>query len=120
MRTGIRDKAILRSYLRLNNKLNDVEKLLNSVLNIITTPVKLTQNEHLMLRSLPNHLIRTYFILQELGSARANQIALITGKARAIESHYLCQLTTMGYVTKKRLPHQKYVTYTTKKPEPIP
>lgn len=110
------EQQLLTSYSKLNYKINGLARQVSDVLNLMTTPVKLTRNEHLILRTLPQHLIKTYFTLQGLANANATQISLITGKARAIESSYLCQLTTMGYITKKRLPHSRLVIFSVRNP----
>ena len=54
------------------------------------------------LLSLPDHLRKTAMVLCKEGEAVADQIANKTGRARAVESGYLNQLCTMGYVKKKR------------------
>ena len=54
------------------------------------------------LLSLPDHLRKTAMVLCKEGEAIADQIANKTGRARAVESGYLNQLCTMGYVKKKR------------------
>jgi predicted transcriptional regulator len=54
------------------------------------------------LLSLPDHLRKTAMILCKEDEATAEQIAEKTGRARAVESGYLNQLHTMGYVNKKR------------------
>ncbi len=54
------------------------------------------------LLSLPDHLRKTAMVLCKEGEAIADQVAKKTGRARAVESGYLNQLCTMGYVKKKR------------------
>ncbi len=50
----------------------------------------------------PKHLQTTIVTLLKLGHATAEDIAGCTGKARAVESAYLNQLTTMKIVLKDR------------------
>jgi hypothetical protein len=54
------------------------------------------------LLSLPDHLRKTAMILCKEDEATAEQISKKTGRARAVESGYLNQLHTMGYVNKRR------------------
>ena len=54
------------------------------------------------LLSLPDHLRKTAVTLCKLGDATADQIAEQTKRARAVESGYLNQLVTMGYLKKER------------------
>jgi len=54
------------------------------------------------LLSLPDHLRKTAMVLCKEDEAIADQVANKTGRARAVESGYLNQLCTMGYVKKKR------------------
>ncbi|MEM2128231.1 MAG: helix-turn-helix domain-containing protein [Candidatus Methanomethylicaceae archaeon] len=46
--------------------------------------------------------------LAKLLEARADEVAKMTGRVRAIESSYLNQLVRMGYVKKVRRGHQIY------------
>jgi hypothetical protein len=112
VRKHLTDVGIIRGYARLNTKINDLHKELRQILTLLTSPVKLTQNEKLILLSLPAHLIKTYFTLESQGKATAHQISQFTNKARAIESSYLCQLATMGYITKRR--NSRIVIYSMK------
>jgi hypothetical protein len=102
MRERLTDQGIIKGYLRLNAKINEVQAEIRQLLQVLTTPTKLTHNERLILLRLPAHLIKTYFTLQTLGKATANEISKHTNKARAIESSYLNQLVTMGFCLKKR------------------
>ena len=53
---------------------------------------------------LPDHLYRTMHALKALGGrAAAPQIAERTGRARAVESGYLCTLWRMGYTTRSQV-----------------
>ena len=54
------------------------------------------------LLSLPDHLRKTAMVTSELGKATADEIAVSTNRARALESGYLNQLVRMGYLKKER------------------
>ncbi|MDD1766556.1 MAG: hypothetical protein LUQ00_01385 [Candidatus Methanomethyliaceae archaeon] len=56
----------------------------------------------------PDHLRKTMIALSKVIDGRADEVANITGRARAIESGYLNQLVRMGYVKKMRRKHQIY------------
>ena len=51
---------------------------------------------------LPKHLQETVLALKKLGEATASDVARVTGKARAVESAYLCQLVHVGKVFRVR------------------
>jgi len=63
-----------------------------------------------ILLKLPDHLRKTMVALSKLIEGRADEVASITGRARAIESGYLNQLVRLGYVKKIRKKHQIYFT----------
>jgi DNA-binding transcriptional ArsR family regulator len=65
-----------------------------------------------LLLEFPDHLRKTVRTLLELGMATAEEMSARTGRSRSLESAYLNQLTTMGYVAKKR--KGKIVYYTIK------
>ncbi len=50
----------------------------------------------------PKHLQTTTVTLLKLGRATAEDLAVITGKARAVESAYLNQLAVMRIIRKSR------------------
>lgn len=101
MRSRITDIGIMRGYTRLHNRIVGIEKKIDQLLKLLSSPVKLTQNEKLILLSLPTHLIKTYFTLDGLGgTATATEISNLTRKARAVESSYLNILVIMGYLVK--------------------
>lgn len=72
------------------------------------TSSKDTELDAWLLLRLPDHLRKTMMALAKLVEARADEVARITGRARAIESGYLNQLVRMGYVKKVRKKHQIY------------
>jgi len=96
------ERGILRGYARLNQKMNELIREVRAILKVVVAPVKLAHNERQILMTLPTHLIKTYFTLESLGRATAEQIASITHKARAVESAYLNQLCIMGFCRKTR------------------
>jgi len=54
------------------------------------------------LLSLPDHLRKSAMTVMKMGKAMAEDVARETGRARAIESSYLNQLTRMGYIKKEK------------------
>jgi predicted transcriptional regulator len=66
------------------------ETVVNGSLDVVT------------LLSLPDHLRKSAMTVMKLGKAMAKDVARETGRARAIESAYLNQLTRMGYMQKSR------------------
>jgi len=61
-----------------------------------------------VLLKLPDHLRKTMIALSKLIEGRADGVAQLTGRTRAIESGYLNQLMRMGYIKKVRRKHQIY------------
>ncbi|MCJ7721927.1 transcriptional regulator [Candidatus Bathyarchaeota archaeon] len=60
------------------------------------------------LLSLPDHLRKTAVSLCRLEKATADEVAGQTKRARAVESSYLNQLVTMGYLKKERQGRKAY------------
>ena len=60
------------------------------------------------LLSLPDHLRKTAVTLCRLEKGTADEVAKQTKRARAVESGYLNQLVTMGYVKKERQGRKAY------------
>ena len=60
------------------------------------------------LLSLPDHLRKTAITLCKLDQATAEEVAEQTKRARAVESSYLNQLVTMGYMKKERRGRKAY------------
>lgn len=60
------------------------------------------------LLSMPDHLRKTAMTVCRLGRATAEEIAQQTHRARAVESAYLNQLVTMGYLKKERRGRKAY------------
>jgi len=61
-----------------------------------------------VLLKLPDHLRKTMIALGKILEGRADGVAQLTGRTRAIESGYLNQLMRMGYIKKVRKKHQIY------------
>jgi hypothetical protein len=61
----------------------------------------LSQKQLYQVLKFPKHLQVSVTSLLKLGLASAEQVAAVTGKARAVESAYLNQLATMRIVHKE-------------------
>jgi hypothetical protein len=70
----------------------------------------MVSNEKRLYRILefPKHLQTTTVALLKLGRATAEEVAQVTGKARAVESAYLNQLFVMKVVSKSRTKRKAY------------
>ena len=70
----------------------------------------MVSNEKRLFRILefPKHLQTTTVALLKLGMATAEEVAQVTGKARAVESAYLNQLFVMKIVSKSRSKRKAY------------
>lgn len=62
----------------------------------------LSQKQLYQVLKFPKHLQVSLTSLLKLGLASAGQVAVVTGKARAVESSYLNQLVVMHIVHKER------------------
>jgi len=60
------------------------------------------------LLSMPDHLRKTAMTICRCGRATAEEISEQTQRARAVESAYLNQLVTMGYLKKERKGRKAY------------
>jgi hypothetical protein len=60
------------------------------------------------LLSMPDHLRKTAMAICRCGRGTAEEIALQTCRARAVESAYLNQLVIMGYLKKERKGRKAY------------
>lgn len=92
----------------LQDRLEKLEKRLDSLESLvydIKGRIKILENLAFASKpicGLPNHLLTTLLAVYKLGRATASEIANETKKERAVESAYLNQLTTMGYLKKER------------------
>jgi len=66
----------------------------------IDTPPQLLDSSALL--ALPDHLRKTANVALRMGRVTAQDIADVTKRERAVESAYLNQLCTMGYLKKER------------------
>jgi DNA-binding transcriptional ArsR family regulator len=69
------------------------------------------------LLSLPDHLRKSTMVIMKYEKAMAEDVAKETGRARAIESAYLNQLTRMGYIKKKREGRRAYFSIADARPD---
>jgi hypothetical protein len=81
---------------QINARLSKLEEV---ILNQQTEPVDIPESR---LLSISDHLRKTFIAVTKLGISNAKDISIETGRARAIESHYLNQLVTLGWLMKTR------------------
>jgi response regulator of citrate/malate metabolism len=67
-----------------------------------------TALDAMTLLHMPDHLRKTAINICNHGRATAEEIAEQTNRARAVESSYLNQLVTMGYIKKMRKGRKAY------------
>ena len=60
-------------------------------------------SDPLTLLEMPDNLRATAMAVMKLKEATAEEVAKITGRGRAIESHYLNTLVRMGFLKKRRV-----------------
>jgi len=82
----------------------DINLLLKRLAKVVPSAdrVRYKSLDVMTLLSLPDHLRSTAMALHSAGEATAEEIATVTGRARAVESSYLNQLVRMGYIKKYR------------------
>ena len=94
------------------NDLKEIVALLRRILDVLERIEEKIDKGHkkedvsinpLILLELPDNLRETMLALIKLKRADASDVAKITGRGRAIESHYLTTLARMGYVKKRRV-----------------
>jgi DNA-binding transcriptional ArsR family regulator len=86
--------AIKDLLLKIDKRLEKIEKSLNGKKKIA---------DPFTLLEMPDNLRVTAMAVLELKEATAEEVAKITGRGRAIESHYLNTLVRMGFLRKKRV-----------------
>ncbi|MCL2641932.1 MAG: transcriptional regulator [Candidatus Bathyarchaeota archaeon] len=84
----------------LNNKMDVVINVQKS--SHRDTMVPENSLDVMTLLNMPDHLRKTAIVICRTGRATAEEIAEQTNRARAVESSYLNQLVTMGYIKKMR------------------
>lgn len=97
----------------LNRNLEKLNETLSSVLGKLEdgslpklVKAKTERLEHLDaggLMSLSDHLRKSAMVMVKLGEGTASSVSKETGRVRAVESDYLNQLVTMGYLRKRRV-----------------
>ncbi|MEM7825965.1 MAG: helix-turn-helix domain-containing protein [Candidatus Aenigmatarchaeota archaeon] len=95
----------------LEKKLEELEKRLSdaeNLLYILKKRLEILENLPKLKLILPEHLLPTFLSIYQLERATASQVAEKTKRARAVESAYLNQLVTMGYLKKEK---EKRYTY---------
>ncbi len=90
------------------NESEEIVSLLRKILDVLERIEKKLDGEKELkldpftLLELPDNLRTTAMALIKLGSGTASDVARLTGRGRAIESHYLNTLVKMGYAKKRR------------------
>ena len=88
---------------RMQTLVDQQEKILGH--RVASTPQKLSQEEPLdafALMELPDHLRRTALAMYQIKRGTAEEICEYTVNSRSIESAYLNQLHSQGYIKKER------------------
>ncbi|WP_456368585.1 helix-turn-helix domain-containing protein [Geoglobus sp.] len=88
----------------------EIVQLLRKILDVLEIIEKKLNNREegasridpFTLLELPDNLRTTMMALSKIGSGTASDVARLTGRGRAIESHYLTTLVKMGYIKKRR------------------
>jgi response regulator of citrate/malate metabolism len=92
---------------RLNEKIDLMLKNQKSAQKAVPSDIPAVLDS-ITLLSLPDHLRKTLVTLHKLREATAKEVAIQTRRARAVESGYLNQLVTMGYMKKERVGRKAY------------
>lgn len=102
----------------LSKTLRRIEKKIDLLIDGTETKRRTKKREEAMgtgegldimtLLTFPDHLRKSAMTIMKLGKAMAEDVAKETGRARAIESAYLNQLTRMGYIKKEREGRRAY------------
>jgi len=82
--------------------LGRIEKILERMEQKLVLKREEIDFDPFILLELPDNLRSTLTALLKLKEATASDVAAITRRGRAIESHYLNTLVKMGYADKKR------------------
>lgn len=96
---------------KLNEKMEvmiELQKSLGANTQQNTTALPDVSLDVMTLLSMPDHLRKTAMTLCRSKKATAEEISEKTQRARAVESAYLNQLVTMGYVKKEREGRKAY------------
>ncbi len=87
---------------RLNQKMEVIIELQKHDRKDTMLPITDAPLDVMTLLSMPDHLRKTAMTVCRSGRATADEIAVQTTRARAVESAYLNQLVLMGYLKKER------------------
>jgi len=88
--------------IEINKKLNNLQSTFKISVDDINSV------DPLILLELPDNLRTSYTVLLKLKKATAKDVANVTKRGRAIESHYLNTLVKMGYLRKERVGRKVY------------
>jgi predicted transcriptional regulator len=112
-----REEGIGKKPLILLEKIKATLDALNEKMDVIIDVKKAGYRETsvpdgsldvMTLLNMPDHLRKTAITICRNGRATAEEIAEQTSRARAVESSYLNQLVTMGYIKKMRKGRKAY------------
>jgi len=81
---------------QINRRLSDIKKILSK-----NNEIKIEIKDYDLLK-LKDHLRKTYMVVLDKKECSANDVSLITGRCRAMESNYLNQLSCLGKLKKYR------------------
>jgi len=100
-------EQIISILMRIEKTLEGIEKKLEKSEIVETRRIEFAETERVdfdpfVLLELPDNLRSTLLALIKLKEGTATDVSSITGRGRAIESHYLNTLVRMGYVSKRR------------------
>jgi hypothetical protein len=87
---------------RLNQKMEVIIELQKHDRKDPFQPITDVPLDVMTLLSMPDHLRKTAMTVCRSGRSTADEIAVQTTRARAVESAYLNQLVLMGYLKKER------------------
>ncbi len=93
---------------RINEKIEVMIELQKHTHKDTQQPLQDTPLDVMTLLSMPDHLRKTAMTVCRSGRATAEEIAVQTTRARAVESAYLNQLVLMGYLKKERKGRKAY------------
>ncbi len=95
------DREVLKLLKDIKDILLKIDKRLENIENKINGRKEIA--DPIALLEMPDNLRATAMAMLELKEATAEEVAKITGRGRAIESHYLNTLVRMGFLKKKRV-----------------
>jgi len=103
------DKKTLKEYMeRAENDRLDVILFTDQEVDVKTIIKVSTGQYPPEFSNLPDHLRKTACTVFDIGRANADEVAVRTKRARAVESSYLNQLFRTGYIKKERTGRTAY------------